>query len=86
MNIPDASTTMDYFDWHYKISAFFLLVPPKNRLLQVPYWMVTVPHMVLICLAAVLEAARLCLGGSGEFSSDILIFGIAVLHLMAVNR
>nr|QXE93221.1 odorant receptor 41 [Eucryptorrhynchus scrobiculatus] len=76
----------DYFYWHYKILKFFLIIPPKRWILKVPFWIISVPHLVLICLSAFLETTQLCLGGSGEFSSDILNLGISVLHFMGVNR
>ncbi|XP_050299551.1 odorant receptor 2a-like [Anthonomus grandis grandis] len=74
-----------YFDWHYKISSYFLLIPPKNRFRRL-YWLIAIPHIFLICLSIFLEGAKLCLGGSGNFSLDILNLGVMSLHCMGGNR
>uniref|UniRef100_A0AAR5Q121 Odorant receptor n=1 Tax=Dendroctonus ponderosae TaxID=77166 RepID=A0AAR5Q121_DENPD len=77
---------MDYFDLNYRISAFFLLIPPKISILKIIYCIVAVPHFFLICGSAFLEIGKLFMGGSGEFSSNILNLGISALHLCATNR
>lgn len=80
------SDSSDYFDLHYKISTWLLLIPPKKVTLKVIYWIVAIPHFTLACGAAFLEMSKLFVGGSGEFSANILNFGISSLHFTAVNR
>ncbi|KAL1501256.1 hypothetical protein ABEB36_006612 [Hypothenemus hampei] len=76
----------DYFDMHYQFSAPYLLIPPKNSILKTIFWVVAVPHFFLTCMTTFLEYTKLFVGGSGNFSADILNFGISTLHLMAVSR
>lgn len=76
----------DYFAVNYRISALFLLIPPKMSILKQIYWIVAVPHFFLICGSSFLEVGKLFMGGSGEFSSNILNLGISALHLCATNR
>ncbi|XP_050299548.1 odorant receptor 2a-like [Anthonomus grandis grandis] len=82
----DTLQETDYFSCHYKIATYFLLIPPENKMLRIIYWIIAIPHLVLICLVGFLEAAKLLLGGSGDFSVDILTLGVVFLHWTGVNR
>ncbi|XP_030755055.1 putative odorant receptor 92a [Sitophilus oryzae] len=76
----------DFFAVHEKICKFFLLIPPKNPALRRVFWTMVSPHLFLIMCPPIMEFLQIVVGGTGNFSSDMLIFAVLMMHGMAVGR
>ncbi|XP_076256856.1 uncharacterized protein LOC143194156 [Rhynchophorus ferrugineus] len=76
----------DFFDFLRKISIPFLLIPPKNYVLRRIYYILVVPHFTLLGLIPVSELIEITIVGTGNFSTDMLVFGILMMHSMGLMR
>jgi len=76
----------DYFNFHYNILKWYILLPFDNPVLKALYNIIIVPHVILITSCVIFESGGLLVATGSDFSSTVLIIAVLMLHLQTSQR